>query len=152
MFRNLFAVLCIVLVLGAFLYAARPDWFAGLIASSKKQQEMVALKTTLILPAAGKGPPTCGDGTDVRRIVDLEEQGLPTRVNPYIMVLNTSDRTIRHYRLTTNVKTVALRSSNREVVVKGSNVLNPNGPLQLEVWMPSERELTFDVEFEIPKP
>jgi hypothetical protein len=151
MFRNLFAMLCVVAVIGAFIYAARPDWFSGLIASSKKPQETVTLKTTLLLPAGGKAPPSCGDGTDVRKIVDLEEEGLPLRSSAYIMVVSTSSKLIRYYRLTPAVQSVRVRTASRDVESKVSRVLNSNGPLQVEIWVDSERELTLDVDYTIPK-
>ena len=81
----------------------------------------------------------------------MEERGLPVKANPYIMVINTSDKTVRHYRLTNNVKSLALRAPTKGVVVKKSFTLNSESPIQLEVWIPDERELTFDVEYAIVK-
>jgi hypothetical protein len=150
--RNLFAFLCVLAVIGAFLYTARPEWFRGATASSRPGSETaITQKTNLTLPIPGGGQPTVNDGTDIRQLVDMEERGLPLKANPYIMVINTGEKTIRHYRLTTNVKSVALRSLTKEVVVKKSFTLNSESPIQLEVWIPNERELTFDVEYAIAK-
>jgi hypothetical protein len=152
MFRNLFVLLCVATIIGAFLYAARPEWFSGLTASSQSRpEEFATLKTTLILPQGGKGPPTCTDGTDVRKLVELEEEGVPTRTSPYIMVVNTTAKTIRYYRLTNAVKSAGLRFPIRDVDSKASRVLNTDGPLQLELWITYERELAVDVEFLLPK-
>src|SRR5207302_3285438 len=102
----------------------------------------VVQKATLILPIGGRGTPTSPDGPDIRQFIDFEEEGIPTRANPYIMVVNTGDKTIRHYRLTANVNSVSLRQSSQDVVVKKPRTLNSEGPIQLEVWIPNERELT----------
>jgi hypothetical protein len=148
--RNLFAFLCVLAVIGAFLYTARPEWFRGVTASSRPGSDaVVTQKTVLTLPIPGAGQPTVNDGTDIRQLIDMEERGLPSKANPYIMVVNTRENTIRHYRLTTNVKAVALRSPAKEVVLKKSFTLNSESPIQLEVWIPNERELTFDVEYAI---
>lgn len=73
------------------------------------------------------------------------------KANPYIAVINTGDKTIRHYRLTANVKSLTLRSLTKDVVVKKSFTLNSEPPIQLEVWIPNERELMFDVEYMIAR-
>lgn len=147
--RNLFVLLCILTVIGAFLYVARPQWFTGIVASSRSDSaNLVVQKATLILPV-GRGTPTTPDGPDIRQLIDIEEEGIPTRGSPYVMVVNTGDKTIRHYRLTANVKSVALRQPNPDVIVKKPRSLNSDGPIQLEVWMPNERELTLEVEYSV---
>ena len=151
-FRNFFVLACIGAIIFAFLYAARPEWFAGIIASSNSASaETITRKTTMIIPAHGRSLPTTPEGTDVRQLVDIEDDGLPSRVNPYILVVNTGDRTLRHFRLSNNVKAVSVRSTNPEVVVKRAKVVNSDGPIQLEVWIPNSREITLEVEFQVPK-
>lgn len=151
-FRNLFVLLCIGAILFAFMYAARPEWFSGIIASgNSKAQEMVIRKTTMTIPAYGRTLPTTTEGVDVRQLVEMEDDGLPSRVNPYILVVNTGDRTLRHYRLSKNVKAVSLRTPSADVVVKKSKVIDSNGPIQLEFWISNTRELTLDVEFQTLK-
>jgi hypothetical protein len=150
--RNLFAFLCVLAVIGAFLYTARPEWFRGVTASSRSGAETtVTQRAILTLPIPGAGSPTVTDGTDVRQLIDMEERGLPVRATPYIMVLNTGDKTVRHYRLTSNVKSVTLRAPTKDAVVKKSYTLNSESPIQLEVWIPNDRELTFDVEYTVAK-
>ncbi len=150
-FYNLFIFLCIVLVIGAFIYTARPQWFTGIAASNPTAGAgVVTHKATLILPVAGQGPPTATDGADVRHLIDAEEKGLPSRVNPYLVILNTCDKTIRHYRLTSNVKSVVLKQPSPDIVVKKSWSLNSQGPIQLEFWLANEREITLDVEYTQP--
>lgn len=151
-FRNLFAFLCVLAVIGAFIYTARPEWFRGVTASSRSGTESaVTQRSILTLPIPGAGSPTSSDATDIRQLVDMEERGLPVKSNPYIIVINTGEKTVRHYRLTTNVKSVALRSPMKGVVVKNSFTLNSESPVQLEVWIPDERELIFDVEYTMAK-
>lgn len=151
-FRNLFSFLCVLAVIGAFLYTARPEWFRGVTASSRSTAEStVTQRTMLTLPIPGAGSPSCSDGTDIRQLVDMEERGLPVRATPYVMVINSGEKTVRHYRLTANVKSVTLRAPTKDVVVKNSFTLNAESPIQLEVWIPNERELTFDVEYTITR-
>jgi hypothetical protein len=151
-FRNLFVFLCVVAVIGAFVYTARPQWFTGITASSRSAPaELVTQKATLILPVAGRGSPTSSGGPEIRHLIDSEDDGIPTRINPYLMVINTGEKTIRHYRLTANVKSVSLRLPNSDVVVKKSRSLNSDAPIQLEFWIPYERELTLDVEYTMLK-
>jgi hypothetical protein len=148
-FQNVFAGFCIVAVVLAFLYAARPQWFSGLTATHRNDQaDVVVRKVQVVLPVGDKGVPTSPDGTDVRQIVDFEEDGLPSRVNSYVLVVNSGNKTFRYYRLTTRVKSVSLRApSNTDIVSRTSRVLNSNGPIQLELWIPGDRELTLDVEY-----
>jgi hypothetical protein len=150
-FRNVFAFCMVVAVVVAFIYAARPQWFTGLTAAARSEPpETVTRKTTLVLPIGGKAP-TAAEGTDVRSLVDMDDEGLPSRVTPYIMVVNSGSQTIRHYRLTNNVKSVALRTPSPDVRVKTSRVLNSKGPLQVEFWVTADREFTLDVEYTAPK-
>ena len=148
-FRNIFVFMCVAVIIGTFLYVARPEWFSALTAKVRKDEpEAVTRKVQVIIPVPGNGSPMCPDGTDVRHIIDLEEDGLPSRVNPYILVVNSNDKTFRYYRLTSNVKSASLRSSNAaDAVARNSRVLNSNGPIQLEVWVPVAREVTLDVEY-----
>jgi hypothetical protein len=151
-FRNLLAFLCVLAVIGAFLYTARPEWFRGVTASSRSTAEStVPQRTILTLPIPGAGSPSCSDGNDIRQLIDIEDRGLPVRATPYIMVVNTGDKTVRHYRLTPNVKSVTLRAPTKDAVVKNSFTLNTESPIQLEVWIPNERELIFDVEYTVVK-
>jgi hypothetical protein len=151
-FRNLFVFLCVAAIIGAFLYVARPQWFTGITASSHSDSANLSVqRTTLTLSMAGKGPPTSADGVDIRHLIDSEEEGLPSRVNSYIVLINTGDKTIRHYRLTPNVRLVALRQPSPGVVVMKSRTLNSEGPIQLEFWIPNEREITLDVEYTMSK-
>jgi hypothetical protein len=150
--RNLFAFLCVLAVIGAFLYTARPEWFRGVTASSRPGPETsVAQRTLMTLPIPGSGSPTVTDGTDIRQLIDMEERGLPVRATPYIMVVNTGEKTVRHYRLTPNVKAVTLRAPTKDAVMKKSFTLNSESPIQIEVWIPNEQELIFDVEYTIAK-
>lgn len=151
-FRNFFVLACLAAIVFAFLYAARPEWFSGIVASSDSDsKEMITRKTTLIIPAHGQSAPTSTEGTDVRQLVDIEDDGLPSRVSPFVLIVNTGDRTLRHYRLSNRVQSVSLRSSSPEVVVKKSRVVNSEGPIQLEIWIPNARELTLDMEYLSPK-
>jgi len=151
-FRSFFVLACIGAIIFAFLYAARPEWFSGIVASSSSaSNETLTRKTTMVIPAHGRSLPATPEGTDVRQLVDIEDDGLPSRVNPYILVVNTNDHTLRHFRLSKSVKSVSLRSANADVVVKRSKVVNPDGPIQLEIWIPNSREITLDVEFQVPK-
>lgn len=148
-FQNVFAFLCIVALITAFVYAARPQWFSGLTARGRGEpSDVVVRKVQVTLPTPGNGAPTTADGTDIRRIIDLEEDGLPSRVNPYVLVVSIGEKTFRYFRLTNNVKSCTLRASNNtDVVARNSRVLNSNGPIQLELWIPSSRELTLEVEY-----
>lgn len=148
-FRSLFLLLALAGLAGILVYFARPQWFAT--AGDKAAPHPVEVRTaTLLLPAGGKTP-TSPDGADVRRLVEMEDEGLPSRVIPYLMVVNTSDQSVRHYRLSPKVRAITLRGENPDVKVKQSKVLNSKGPYQLEIWLPADRDLTVDVEYEFPR-
>ena len=79
---------------------------------------MLVEKATVVIPIAGLGKPTASGGVDIRRIIESEGEGIPAQFSSYIMVIDTRRKAIRYFRLTSNVKSVDMRQSIPDVVMK----------------------------------
>jgi hypothetical protein len=149
--RNLFMAALTISVVAVVTYAIKPDLFKQATAAGELNKSSGNSKATLLIPSNPKASPTGVDAASLLDIVDSDGEGIPSKTSPYIMIVNSIDKRIRHLRLTARVSSVTIKNKSSDVEFRTSRSTNPSAPLQVEIWTLGERELLLDVEYSSSK-